>query len=187
MVEISVIVPVFNARKYLADCLDSLLGQTFKDTEIICVDDGSTDGSAAVLKEYAGHDGRIRVFSQSNRRQGAARNLGLQKAVGRYVFFVDADDWLDENALELLWRKARETDADIVLTGTRLYDENKNSLNRDWCNYEGEKDLANGIPPRDFFRMMAPCCSRLHKADFLKNNHIRFVERCFYEDNSWGG
>ena len=111
----------------------------------------------------------------------------MQKSSGNYIFFVDADDWLDENALELLWKKARESDADIVLTGTRLYDENKNSLNRDWCNYEKERDLTNGISPRDFFRMMAPCCSRFHKAEFIKNNHIRFVERCFYEDNSWGG
>lgn len=187
MAKISVIVPVFNAQKYLADCLDSLLCQTFKDIEIICVNDGSKDDSLRILKEYAARDGRIRVFSQRNRRQGAARNLGMQKSSGNYIFFVDADDWLDENALELLWKKARESDADIVLTGTRLYDENKNSLNRDWCNYEKEKDLTDGIPPRDFFRMMAPCCSRFHKAEFIKNNHIRFIEHCFYEDNSWGG
>ena len=135
MPEISVIIPVYNTARFLSACLDSVLDQTFADTEIICVDDGSTDDSLQILRRYEKRDGRVKVLTQRNARQGAARNRGLEIAAGRYVMFVDSDDWLDNDALEVLCRRAAADDADIVLTGTRLYDENGGSLGRDYMNF----------------------------------------------------
>ena len=91
---LSVVIPVYNAERYLCRCLDSVLAQTLHDIEVICIDDGSTDGSAAILAEYAAKDARIRVLTQENRGQGVARNRGLEVAQGEYIYFVDADDGL---------------------------------------------------------------------------------------------
>ena len=89
MPKVSVIIPVYNVEKYLRACLDSVVNQTFRDIEIICVDDGSTDGSGAILDEYAAKDSRMRVIRQANAGAGAARNAGLDVATGEYVFFAD--------------------------------------------------------------------------------------------------
>lgn len=97
---LSVIVPVYNAARFLPQCLDSLLGQTYMNLEIICVDDGSTDDSLAVLKEYAAKDERIKVMHQENAGVSAARNRGLALATGELITFVDADDWLEPDAYE---------------------------------------------------------------------------------------
>ena len=186
MPEISVIIPVYNTARFLPACLDSVLDQTFADTEIICVDDGSTDDSLQILRRYEKRDGRVKVLTQRTARQGAARNRGLEIAAGRYVMFVDSDDWLDNDALEVLYCRAAADDADIVLTGTRLYDENGGSLGRDYMNFEGWAGWQNGIPAEKFFAVFAPVCGRLYKTAFLRQNRLRFAERCFYEDNSWG-
>ncbi len=186
MPKISIIIPVFNAEKYIRKCLDSISSQTFSDFEVICVDDQSADKSLDILTTYAQTDSRIKVYTQKHSRQGAARNLGLKEATGEYICFVDADDWLDSDALQLLYQKAVVSNADIVLTGTKLFDENEKYLERDWCNYEGWSDFKNGIPSKEFFKTMAPVCSRLHKTDFIKKHKLKFVENCFYEDNSWG-
>ncbi len=102
MPEISVIIPVYNAKRWLSSCLDSLLAQTFQDWEAICVDDGSTDGCAEILAKYAAQDERIRVFGQQNAGPSSARNHGLREVRGEYIAFVDADDEVDPQYLELM-------------------------------------------------------------------------------------
>lgn len=97
---LSIIVPVYNAATFLPRCLESLIGQTYRDLEIICVDDGSTDASGAILDEYAARDARIKVIHQENAGVSAARNQGLDLAEGSFIFFVDADDWLEPDACE---------------------------------------------------------------------------------------
>ena len=99
-IKVSVIVPVFNKEKYLGDCLDSLINQTLEEIEVICVDDGSSDGSASILEEYSCNDSRIKVFRQENGGPGSARNKALKKAAGKYVLFVDADDWIEQDTAE---------------------------------------------------------------------------------------
>lgn len=99
---VSVIIPVYNVDKYLRECLDSILAQTLQEWELICINDGSTDGSSAILAEYAAKDNRINVIKQQNRGQGAARNIGLKQAVGEYIYFLDSDDYLVPDALERL-------------------------------------------------------------------------------------
>ena len=109
---VSVIIPVYNTEKYLGECLDSVMGQSLEGTEVVCIDDGSTDGSLKVLREYAGKNGSMRVFSQENQGAGKARNLGLEEACGEYVAFLDADDYYpDRRVLEDLYRAAKAEEA----------------------------------------------------------------------------
>lgn len=114
MPRISVIVPCYNVEKYLEQCLDSLVGQTLRDIEIIMVDDGSPDGSGAICDRYAAGDGRVRVIHKANGGVSAARNDGLAAATGDYVFFCDGDDYMPLDACELLWAEAEKTNADVV-------------------------------------------------------------------------
>lgn len=112
---ISVIIPVYNVKDYLRQCLDSVIGQSFRQLEIIVVDDGSTDGSGAICDAYARTDDRIRVYHTENRGLASARNYGLDRASGAYLFFADSDDWMDENAMSLLLETAAAYDADIAV------------------------------------------------------------------------
>ena len=122
MVHVSVIIPVYNVAPYLPRCLDSLLRQTLREIEILCVDDGSTDGSADILDAYARKDSRILVLHQANAGAGAARNRGLEQARGDYLFFFDPDDGCARGMLAGLYRRAEETRADVVVAGKTLVD-----------------------------------------------------------------
>lgn len=113
---ISVIVPVYNVERYLKKCLDSIIAQTYKDLEILLIDDGSTDRSGRICNEYIS-DSRVRVFHTKNHGLSAARNFGLANARGSFIAFVDSDDWIEPNMYEFLIRKAEETGADVVECG----------------------------------------------------------------------
>ncbi len=119
----SIVVPVHNAEGTLGQCLDSLLGQTYGDVEVVCVDDGSTDGSAALLADYAARDGRVRVMRQANAGPGAARNRGIDEARGAYLYFCDADDWCDERLLEMAIGALEAGEADLAAFPYREFDE----------------------------------------------------------------
>lgn len=123
MVKISIIMPVYNIEKYLKECLDSILNQTFRDYEIICVDDGSKDNSLNILNEYAKKDSRFKIISQENAGAGAARNNGLKLAQGEYVQFLDADDYFEPTMLEEMYNKAQEFGADLVVCSCRKVNE----------------------------------------------------------------
>ncbi len=107
---ISIIVPVYNEEKYLPQCLDSLVNQTYQDLEIICVNDGSTDGSTAILEQYAERDTRIRVVCQENQGLSEARNAGIANVHGEWMMFVDSDDWLELNCCEMIMNEANGND-----------------------------------------------------------------------------
>lgn len=120
---VSVVVPVFNTERYLPECLDSLVNQSLKNIEIICVDDGSTDGSLDVLNRYAENDARVKVFSQKNSFAGVARNEGMKHALGEYIMFCDSDDYMAAGALEKMFAQCEQDDADIcVCAGERFYE-----------------------------------------------------------------
>lgn len=113
--QISVIVPVYNVEKFLHRCVESILSQTLDDFELILVDDGSKDNSGAICDEYARKDFRVKVFHKKNSGLSAARNTGLEKALGKYVIFVDSDDyWADVNCLDYLYKLIEEFDADVI-------------------------------------------------------------------------
>lgn len=111
---ISVVVPVYNVAKYLRRCIDSVIAQTYTDWEIVCINDGSTDNSLAVLTEYATRDGRIRIINKANAGVSAARNDGVAAARGEYILFLDADDFIHPQTLEITHHIAAQTNADIV-------------------------------------------------------------------------
>ncbi|MBR3593572.1 MAG: glycosyltransferase family 2 protein [Clostridia bacterium] len=113
--KVSIIVPFYNTGKYLAKCLDSVLSQTHKNLEIICINDGSPDDSLAQLKTYAERDSRIKIIDKQNEGVSLARNAGLSYASGDYVMFVDSDDWIDEDTIEQMLSAAQKEDADAVM------------------------------------------------------------------------
>lgn len=115
MARVSVIIPVYNIEPHLRQCMDSVVGQTLKNLEIICVDDGSTDESPRILAEYAARDSRVRVITQENGGPGAARNAGLAQAGGEYLIFLDSDDWFEPDFLEKMAARAVETGADVTV------------------------------------------------------------------------
>lgn len=104
--KVSVVIPVYNVADYLSECLNSILNQTLEDIEVICVDDGSTDGSLDILRHYEEHDMRLQVLTQKHMTAGAARNTGLDRARGEYVIFLDADDFFAPDMLEKTYARA---------------------------------------------------------------------------------
>lgn len=123
---VSVILPVYNAGKYIARCLDSICSQTLRNIEIICIDDGSTDESANILDDYARRDGRIRVLHQANQGAGPARNAGMALATGTYLSFLDADDFFVPDMLEETYATSVQGNADICVFGCDQYDDTNN-------------------------------------------------------------
>lgn len=114
MPKISVLIPAYNVERYLPKCLDSVLSQTFDDFEVILINDGSTDGTGKICDDYAAKDSRIKVYHQDNKGISATRTLCLQYAAGEYIQFVDSDDWIEPNMLEMMYNKARISDSDVV-------------------------------------------------------------------------
>lgn len=133
MAQVSVIIPVHNIEHHLRRCLDSVAGQTLSDLEILCVDDGSTDQSPAILAEYAAKDRRFQIITQANTGPGGARNAGLKRATGEYLIFLDSDDWFEPDLLEKLVGRAGETGADITICQAVEFDtETGRALPSDW-------------------------------------------------------
>ena len=128
MPKISVIVPVYNVEKYLSQCLNSIIEQTFSDIEIICVNDGSTDNSRKILEQYAQKDSRIKIVDKKNGGLSSARNAGMKVAQGEYYSFIDSDDWIDETMLEKLYNSMVSLDTDISICAVHQYDETNQKI-----------------------------------------------------------
>ena len=126
MPKVSVVIPIYNVEKYLRECMDSVVNQTLKDIEIICVNDGSPDNSRSILQEYADKDERIKIIDKENGGLASARNVGVKAATGEYIGFVDSDDWIDLDFYEKLYNTAIQYEADIACgniykTGKKKY------------------------------------------------------------------
>lgn len=124
-IKVSVVIPVYNVEEFLNNTLSDITGQTLKEIEIICVDDGSTDNSCKIIEEWMGKDSRIQLIRQKNQYAGVARNNGLKQAHGKYVIFWDADDLFDSNALEVMYTQAEQEHSDICICEARKYDNAK--------------------------------------------------------------
>ena len=126
--KISIIIPVYNVEKYLAECLDSCINQTLEDIEIICVDDASPDNSIKILEEYQQKDSRIKIIRhEKNKNLGGARNTGLENATGEYIWFVDSDDYIDIKACQILYDAIKKFDVDMLcFSALQFVDTNKN-------------------------------------------------------------
>ena len=119
--KVSVIIPIYNAAEFLEECIDSILAQSLKEIEVICVDDGSPDHSLDILRRYEKKDSRVRVISQKNQGAGAARNNGMSAARGEYLSFLDSDDFFEKNMLEEAYRAAHDSDADVCVFDADLF------------------------------------------------------------------
>ena len=124
IVKVSVIIPVYNTEMYLYQNIKSVLNQSLREIEVIAVDDGSTDGSFALLKEIEKKDSRLKVYQQKNLYAGAARNFGMSVAKGEFLVFLDSDDFFEKNMLELMYQQCQEDDAQVCVCNGRIYDEN---------------------------------------------------------------
>ena len=188
MVKVSVVIPVYNTEKYLRKALDSIVNQTLKDIEIICVNDGSTDGSLELLEEYKDKDSRIKIFSQENQGQGAARNYGLNEVSGKYTYFMDSDDILELNALKELYDICEEKSLDMIIfklinlddhTGERYSDEyyEMNFLKEIVAdNVFDYTDVGE-----DLYEIAVSPPGKLFKTDLISD--IRFDVGLIFEDN----
>ena len=172
MPQVSIVIPVRNAARHLRECLDSVLSQTLRDIEVICVENGSTDASPAILSEYAGMDGRIRVVrDDSGNGAGAARNAGLAVANGKWLHFVDADDAVRREAEETLVGLAEQSGADVVVFGAEEYDDPTGLVT--------PLPLDLSVAPRDkaFLRAYSTCpWNKLFRRAFLSAAGIVFQE-----------
>ena len=190
MVDISVIVPVYNVARYLPQCLDSIVNQTFEDIEIICINDGSTDDSLEILESYSKKDSRIKIISQENRGLGAARNVGMKHASGRYVFFIDSDDFIKQNTLELLYDNAVSNNSDMVFYRLYRYIDGKESYNSlfNFKKHFGEVDYDNFTftyrDAKDFVLNNGfSACIKLYSRKFLDSiPDFYFSEGIAFED-----
>lgn len=186
--KISVIVPVYNTQDYLKECIDSVLNQSLADFELICIDDGSTDGSLKILKDYEKKDGRIKVISQKNRGLGASRNVGLRMAQGEYVLFLDSDDYLRDDALENLYNMAVYHDLDLIFF--KIVNFNNRTGRQSHSEYFDMKflkgivgdDVFNWTNVKDsIFDISVTATSKLFKRDLISD--IEFPEGLLFEDN----
>lgn len=143
--KVSIIVPVYNVEKYLTKCLNSLINQSLKEIEIICVNDGSTDSSGKILKEFAKKDSRIKVLTQQNSGQSAARNLAINNAIGEYLGFVDSDDWVDLDYFEKLYKTAKENDCDIACAGFKRCGKIKSSKRKSYREVKIYSDINDKV------------------------------------------
>ncbi len=177
--KVSVIIPVYNTEKYLRECLDSVVNQTLKDIEIICVDDGSTDNSLGILKEYAAKDERFVILEQENQGAGAARNKGLEIAKGEYLSFLDSDDYFALQMLEKMYASGSAYGSDMVVCEASKFDVNSGKI----INVFGIN--LKKVPNTEFFtfneikdnwsKVFIPAAwNKLYKTQFIKDNELYF-------------
>lgn len=184
MSSVSVIIPVYNSRKYLKKCLDSVCSQSLEDIEIIILDDVSTDGSLDIIRSYEKEDSRIKVISMDkNVGPGALRNIGIREANGDYIGFVDSDDYIESNMYLELYNKMRQNDVDIVTFGyiNELYGIDYKRLLLGFKRDSGnERIIVPREEPSFLYDQAVVCWNKLYKHDFIEN--FSFPEHLKYED-----
>ena len=175
MADISVIIPVYNGEKYIRKCLDSVINQTKKEIEIVVVNDGSADNTESIIKEYK--DKRIKYFKNTNHGIGYSRNFGVSKSSGKYIMFLDSDDYIDKDECKLLYEKCLEDDLDISICDFyKVYNNNLIEVNLGDFKSSSLKDNPDIIT--EFLNPWG----KLYNKKILTDNKIKFVENLKYED-----
>lgn len=179
--KLSIIIPIYNSEKFLDKCIRSVLSQTLKDFELILVNDGSTDSSLDICYKYQAEDLRVKVFNQSNAGQSKARNVGLSIASGKYIAFVDSDDWVDKNYFEKLVSACEKYDADVSCASILRV---KKHIKKFRIKYTEEKTYEIPQEKIDVARVPNMCYvwNKVYKRSFLEKLNLRFVEGMFFED-----
>ena len=177
MKDVSIIVPVWNVQEYLRKCLDSLVNQTFDNYEILVINDGSPDNSDLIIEEYVKkYPDLIKSLKKENGGQASARNLGLSRANGEYILFVDSDDWVDKTIVEKLYNRAINTNSDIVICNAYSVQNDKILPYQLFGNYS--KDLKKNY----IVSCEGACWGQLIKRSIIVDNNLYFLEHHFYED-----
>ena len=193
MPKISIILPVYNVEKYLSQCLDSIVNQAFKDFECICVNDSSTDNSLTILQKYASKDNRIKIINQENKGLSGARNAALKVITGKYITFIDSDDFISSDYLDKLINIAEKENSDIVYCGHKIYysldnkyekGPNREKLNKLFFEYsksqKRDKQLEYLL---DIVENSRSACMKLYKTNVIKDNDILFFENIYAEED----
>ena len=175
--DISIIVPVYNTEKYLERCLTSLIEQTKKEIEIIIINDGSTDNSEKIIKKYK--DSRIKYIKNVNQGIGATRNEGIEKAQGKYIMFVDSDDYIEQDTCEVLFTKAEKDNLDMVICD--FYRECENGEKKEERILDFENTTIKETPELLYKINLSPW-NKLYSTKMIKDNNILFEEELKYED-----
>ena len=183
-IKVSVIVPVYNVEQYLERCLNSLINQTLKDIEIICVNDGSTDSSLSILENFAAQDNRIKIINQSNQGISVGRNNALKIATGEFIGYVDSDDWVSYNFFELLYNNAKKYNADIacgeiIRPNAKKHVKFMTQKRIKVYNKTEDKYKACQIPEKSYV------WNKIYKRISLINSKIEFEPGVTYEDMKW--
>lgn len=183
---ISVMIAVYNGEKYLDRCIESVINQTYKNFELILVDDGSTDNTWEIFQKYAQKDNRIKCVQKKNGGLSSARNYGMKNAKGKYYYFLDCDDYIKENLLETVYNKMLETEADLVAFNYIKFNEKGRIIGS--SNFEtGEYDVDTDRAKFDYLNNILlqyktgwEDWNRLYRADIIKNNHLKFLDYHLY-------
>ena len=184
-IKVSVIVPVYNVEIYLRKCLDSIIGQTLKDIEIIVVNDGSTDSSLSICEEYAEKDKRIILISKENRGLPHTRNAGLKIAKGEYISFIDSDDYIEENMLETLYNLGQKSSADIIFCDNDII--NIKQFKCKTYPYPTGKTVYSSEFKKDIDYFLngyiMTVWRKIYRRDFLSENNIWFDDTMLYQED----
>ena len=194
--KVSIVIPVYNVEKYLRQCLDSVVNQTLKELEIICVNDGSKDSSPQILEEYAQKDPRIVIINKENSGYGNSMNRGFDAATGEYIGIIESDDYAELDMFENLYQTAKKDDLDVVKSGFFYYysiPEERNEpapvaskvmCRRVFCPVT---DFKSPMEQAEFFNIKPTIWSAIYKKDFIRGNNIRFHETpgASYQDASF--
>ena len=188
--KISIIIPCYNAEATIITTLNSILNQSFKDIEVICIDDGSKDSTVSIIQNIMTQDSRVKLFCQSKQGTGAARNTGIQKAQGEYISFCDSDDQYNSNMLLELYRKIKDEECDVVecsyinkfKNGTYCVD----NFNKTLCKIFKQQKKYNYLDKQDYVFSLPKCIwNKLYKRNFLLKNSIQFANCISGEDHTF--
>lgn len=175
---ISVIVPVYNVENYIERCLNSIINQTYKNIEIVCVNDGSTDNSLNILNDFQKKDSRIKIISQENQGLSEARNVGIKNSSGKYIGFVDSDDWVDLDYYEKLHKALIDSKSDFACANIKFFDNGKIS----YIKFQQNQIFSEFDKKIDNYKN-GSVCDKLYKKSLFLDNDIKFIKGYFYEDN----
>jgi glycosyltransferase involved in cell wall biosynthesis len=180
---VSIIIPVYNVEEYLDECLNSVIKQTYSNIEIIIVDDGSTDRSKDIIKIYKKNDHRIKFFSINNSGQGKARNIGINNSLGEYIYFLDSDDFIEAQTIDILVKSIHNNHICVYNAISFIHESGKIVSSKYFeINHD---DLINEIKKGNHIKYLAGCispCLKLYSAEFIKKHTIYFPEGIFGED-----
>lgn len=190
-IKLSIIVPVYNVEKYLKYCVHSIINQTYKNLEIILVDDGSADKSGEFCDFFREKDSRVKVIHKKNGGLSSARNTGIENSTGDYLIFIDSDDYWDDNtALEQVCRNLNHSKANVLMFGLKKYYESNNVVekskyifDRNMIDINFKKNTLNYLVKNNL--LISSACNKVIKKDLFKENALRFKEGILSEDIDW--